>query len=264
MGQNCVRKMSKMCLGLCYADGMLRFIVLFLCLSLAQAHAACRHALTLALDISGSVNHSEYRLQLDGIADALSSPEVQEIIFYNPEHPIALSVFEWSGNADQRVIVDWIDINTNEDLDFVISHLRNYWGERTSLHTAIGSAVAFGKEMLDQRPDCWRHTIDVSGDGKNNLGQMPHQHFGKGGFEAITVNGLAVSVEDDKYDAESVKFHHEDMTSYFEQHVIQGTASFVELARGYSDFKRAMSTKLIRELSPGLFAELPRPFVVRF
>ena len=41
----------------------------------AQA-AACRQALALGLDVSGSVDTDEYRLQLDGLAAALTSPEV--------------------------------------------------------------------------------------------------------------------------------------------------------------------------------------------
>ena len=40
------------------------------------AVAECRQALMLALDVSGAVDQREYRLQLDGLANALLDPQV--------------------------------------------------------------------------------------------------------------------------------------------------------------------------------------------
>ncbi|MGR3364390.1 MAG: DUF1194 domain-containing protein, partial [Maritimibacter harenae] len=42
--------------------------------------ADCRQALVLALDVSGSVDAGEYRLQMDGLAQALTAPEVAAAI----------------------------------------------------------------------------------------------------------------------------------------------------------------------------------------
>ncbi|KAB7616035.1 DUF1194 domain-containing protein [Amylibacter sp. SFDW26] len=49
---------------------------------MATASATCRHALVLALDISGSVDPTEYRLQFSGGANALLAPDVQELKGY--------------------------------------------------------------------------------------------------------------------------------------------------------------------------------------
>ena len=42
--------------------------------------AECRQALALGLDVSGSVDAREYRLQLDGVAGALDDPAVRAAV----------------------------------------------------------------------------------------------------------------------------------------------------------------------------------------
>ncbi len=54
----------------------------------------CRQALVLALDVSGSVDHKEYHLQLAGLADALVDPEVQNLVLAIPMAPLDLIVFK--------------------------------------------------------------------------------------------------------------------------------------------------------------------------
>ncbi|MCX8955594.1 DUF1194 domain-containing protein, partial [Ruegeria sp. NA] len=56
---------------------MIRQVIVFLaCLISGPAFGECRQALALGLDVSGSVDSREYRLQLDGLASALTRPEV--------------------------------------------------------------------------------------------------------------------------------------------------------------------------------------------
>ena len=73
----------------------------------AQA-AACRQALALGLDVSGSVDADEYRLQLDGLAAALASPEVVSALIADAASPVRITVYEWSGPNDQQVLVPWL------------------------------------------------------------------------------------------------------------------------------------------------------------
>ena len=66
-------------------NGMRRVLcVLVLALLPFQAAAACRQALAIGLDISGSVDEAEYRLQLDGLASALLNPDVQKAFLAIP------------------------------------------------------------------------------------------------------------------------------------------------------------------------------------
>ena len=62
----------------------------------AQA-AACRQALALGLDVSGSVDEAEYQLQLQGLAAALVSDDVRASLMRLPDAPVRILVFEWSG-----------------------------------------------------------------------------------------------------------------------------------------------------------------------
>ena len=89
---------------------MTRRIGLALALWLAAgtgAAADCRVALTLALDVSSSVDPAEYRLQVEGLARALEDRAVQDAMFRVPEQGVAVQVFEWSGIYDQSIVVDW-------------------------------------------------------------------------------------------------------------------------------------------------------------
>ena len=67
-------------------------LCLFLLLLPGLAQAACRQALSLGLDVSSSVDDSEYRLQLNGVIAALNAETVQEIFFAQPDVPIRIHV----------------------------------------------------------------------------------------------------------------------------------------------------------------------------
>jgi len=68
------------------------------------AAAPCRLALAMALDVSGSVDQKEYRLQLDGLAKALTDPDVSAAFLGMPGAPVAHAVYEWSASSYQRVV----------------------------------------------------------------------------------------------------------------------------------------------------------------
>ncbi len=216
-------------------------------ISTAPASAACRHALVLALDISGSVDPAEYRLQLSGVANALLASEVQELILSEPEAPITLSIFEWSSDLHQKMILDWTELNSRKTLIDIASVLANHSKDRATLKTAIGSALKFSKSLLDQKKNCWRRTIDLSGDGSSNDGQTPRETYMALDFEDITVNGLVVSLDKDTQNPIFNK--QKELQGYFDSEVIHGFGSFSMLALGYEDYKRAISEKLLKELS---------------
>jgi hypothetical protein len=51
---------------------------LTLALLAASPAAACATALILAIDVSNSIDDGEYRIQTDGLADALDDPAIRE------------------------------------------------------------------------------------------------------------------------------------------------------------------------------------------
>lgn len=105
----------------------------------------------------------------------------------------------------------------------------------------MGFSLGFAATQFARGPDCAARTIDVASDGINNDGFSPTEAYTAFPFEDVTVNGLIV----DTADVGSIS----DLASFFQSEVIRGTGAFVERADGFEDYERAMSRKLIRELT---------------
>ncbi len=199
--------------------------------------AACRLALLLALDTSASVDNDEYILQRNGLAAALIAPEVEAAFLSAPE-PVALAAYEWSGQWNQRVMLNWRLIRSGEDLLTAASELSEISRAATGFPTAIGHALGYAAGLLEEAPTCTGQTIDVSGDGENNHGFPPvlaYKHFP---LDGVTVNALAIGGATEL----------DDLVAYFREEVIRGPNAFVERARDHEDFERAMRRKLEREV----------------
>lgn len=213
----------------------------------AAPAVSCRLALALALDVSGSVDTPEYRLQIGGLAGALRDPEVQAVLLSAPENPVALSVFEWSGRTDQRILVGWTDIVSPESLDGIIAQLAATQRAFMSPSTGLGTAMQRGATLLRQRPDCARHVLDISGDGKNNDGPRPRAVRDSAPLQGITVNGLVIGLEFSK----PVERRHvglSELAAYYRANVLRGPDAFLQVAVGFEDYQNAMTKKLLREL----------------
>ncbi|MBM9595741.1 DUF1194 domain-containing protein [Rhodobacteraceae bacterium MCCB 386] len=218
--------------------------------------AACRLALILALDVSGSVDAREYRLQLDGLAEALADPEVRSAILALSDAPVDLAVFEWSGAAFQRQIIDRTTID-GPALDAAIGRLRGWQRISAPEATGLGAALEVAAAQLADGPACWRHVVDISSDGKNNDWPSPRQVHLSGATAGLTVNALAVGLTSA---ATGGIPGLPELVAYLEAEVIRGADAFVETASGYEDYAEAMKRKLLRELTAGLFASsLPIP-----
>lgn len=213
----------------------------------AAAREVCRLALVLALDVSGSVDAAEYRLQLDGLAEALTRPEVARTLLAGP--PVALAAFEWSGPRETRPLFGWTMLRGPETLADLAGRLRATERSGMSERTAIGSAMRAGEALLRDGPDCWRRVIDISGDGQSNSGPPPSALR----LDGITVNALVVGADDpspgDRRAAEI-----SELSSYFRVNVLRGPGAFVQVALGFDDFARAMARKLIREADPAILS----------
>lgn len=212
------------------------------------ANAQCRQALVMALDVSSSVDEQEYALQMQGLAGALLDPEVQALLLAQPSAPIVLSVFEWSGRFDQRLIVHPLRLETTADLNQVAALLTNQTRPTITKPTAIGHALQFAGQLLAAGPDCWQLTIDISGDGKNNDGFAPQHAKQAEIYSDITVNGLVIGTDFPSPDR-IVENEMSELTSYFRHVVIHGPNAFIETALGFEEFEVAMKRKLLRELS---------------
>ena len=211
----------------------------------APAEAACRLALALGLDVSGSVDAIEYRLQLDGLAHALESPKVAAQILAQPETPVIIAVYEWSGAASQSLILDWTEITSDADLARVALSIRARTRQIvTDQATAIGAAIGFAAALFEAGPSCWTRTLDLSGDGKNNDGPRPIEVVER--WQGFGINALVIG-SDATRGRDERQMEVMDLSAYFRRRVIRGPGAFVEVALGFSDYERAMERKLLRE-----------------
>lgn len=202
----------------------------------AFAQARCALSLVLAIDVSSSVDQQEYNLQMKGIANALRDGEVIESIRLSGG--IQLFAFEWSGRRQQVDILPWTYINDGASVlaaaDVIARHPRGH----SDMPTALGFALGYSAIQLQNAPlTCTRQAVDVSGDGVNNDGYEPFLAYKNFVFDGVQVNGLVI----DGARPEPVP--------YFKEKVIFGPGAFVEVARGFSDYERAMKRKLLREIN---------------
>ncbi|PJE31906.1 Protein of unknown function [Pseudooceanicola antarcticus] len=224
--------------GRCAPAVLLAPVVLALLLLLPRAAAAqeCRLALLLALDVSASVDTEEYALQRDGLAAALNDPDIRQVILLGGA-PVALAAYEWSGRYQQAVILPWMMLGSDADIDRAVARIGGATRSHEGFPTAAGYALGYAAGLLAEAPPCDRQVIDVSGDGINNEGFSPALAYAHFPLAEVTVNGLAVSGPDSA------------VVSFYEGELIRGPGAFVQVAQGFADFRRAMTLKLFRELN---------------
>ncbi len=209
---------------------------------------ACRLALAMALDVSGSVDQSEYRAQMEGLAAALSDPDVEAAIFAMPDAPVAVAVYEWSASTYQRMIADWTILAVPGDLQALSEHLRTWTRAPAPEATGIGAAITFGRDLLQENPGCWSETLDISGDGKNNDWPVPRDLRRQGKTAGMRINALVIA-HDIKGQSQAMPLDAGELSAYFQAEVVQGPDAFVEVALGFEDYANAMKRKLLRELA---------------
>lgn len=217
---------------------MIRFVVLVILCLLPGPVMACRLALLLALDVSSSVDEGEYALQRRGLAAALTSPKVMAAFLETPS-PVALAAFEWSGRFNQQIILPWTLVTSPADLQTAAGDVVRTERSSKGFQTALGHALGYASRYFGEAPDCARQTIDVSGDGESNHGFTPAAAYASFPLEGVIVNAMAIG--------QSVGT--DNLVVYYRGQVIRGAGAFVEEARDYVDFERAMRRKLQREVS---------------
>ncbi len=205
------------------------------------AEAEVDLALVLAIDCSFSVDAREFRMQMQGLGEALASAEVWQAIDNGPLKKIAVAAFLWSDSDSQVVIRPWTIIASADAARITGEHLASAKRSVRLGGTGISAALIFGGALMALAPAATRRVIDVSTDGRNNLGKPVYRARNEVVARGITINGLAIANEWPTLD------------HYLEQQVAGGPSNFVVKADTYDDYGAAMQRKLIREIvGPGL------------
>ncbi len=134
--------------------------------------AACDLALVLAVDVSGSVDAQEYRLQMDGLAAGLRDGVVSEALVRARAQVLLL---QWSGGSRQEVTLPWTQVQSFADVEALARQVETAPRPWRNFSTAIGEALELALAQFPAVPECKRRVVDVSGDGFSNEGIEPQE-----------------------------------------------------------------------------------------
>lgn len=129
----------------------------------------------MAVDISGSVDEGEARLQRDGYRAALTDPGVLAAATGGPNGAIAVAYVEWAAFTYRRLVVPWTRIAGPSDAA-TWSHELDLKPHESIHRTSLSGALRFSRKVLAECPfEATRKVIDVSGDGRNNNARNPRR-----------------------------------------------------------------------------------------
>ncbi|HEY4136022.1 MAG TPA: DUF1194 domain-containing protein [Alphaproteobacteria bacterium] len=208
--------------------------------------------LILAVDVSGSVDAIEARLQREGYIAALTSDKVLNAIKAGPYRRIGLAYVEWAGATYQQTIMPWTLIETPADAQAFVSKVADspYVAIRW---TSISGAIDYSMNLFKESPfEGTRRVIDVSGDGKNNHGREASLARDEAVAAGITINGLPIlNSRAGAYDYGGPRGwpSDPDLDSYYQANVIGGPGAFMVPASSFDTFSEAVLSKLIREVA---------------
>jgi hypothetical protein len=210
--------------------------------------------LVLAADVSRSIDEDEFNLQRKGYAQAMTDPRVLRAIAGGRHHAIAVTFIEWSGAADQNIVVDWTLVRDEEGAAGVaatmLSAPRSFLGR-----TSISAAIDFAVQRLGAAPDrADKRVVDVSGDGTNNAGRSITEARDDAVAAGVTINGLAII---NTRSSPGYAFHTQPpggLPKYYEENVIGGPGAFLIHIENFDSFSEAITRKLVSEIA-GIPAE---------
>lgn len=196
--------------------------------------AACDLALVLAVDVSGSVDADEYRIQMDGLAAGLRDGVVSEALV---KARAQVLLMQWSGESRQEVTLPWAEIRTFGDVEALARAIEQAPRPWRNYSTAVGEALFLGLEQFPAVEHCKRRVIDMSGDGFSNEGVEPRAAHAALAEAGVTVNAIAIEQSEP------------DLTAYFFENVIRGEGAFVVSASSFADYPARIRKKLVREVA---------------
>jgi hypothetical protein len=197
--------------------------------------------LVLAVDASGSIDRAEFRLQMQGIADAFRDPQVIAAAGSGPHGRIAVTLALWAEANRPKAALPWQVISGPAEAEAFARAVETMPRGIAAGGTGIGKALQFATwEIQRNGYEGLRKVIDLSGDGRETAFREFSLTIDGGRLLAlnagIVINGLAILND-------IVQLEH-----YFEHHLIGGFDSFVMTADSFDDFGRAIRRKLIREI----------------
>lgn len=215
---------------------LLLYAVLLSSSSIIEAIAVVDVELQMLIDISGSVNSSEYELQMNGYKAAFESSNVQDAIVNGTNGRIAVQLIMWSGSSQQEIMIDWTLIDSPETSNAFAATIDTLARPFSGM-TAIGDALNYGyTQFANNDIQGLSQVIDVSGDGTNNSGTSP---------ESARDNALNAGI--DKINGIVITSRQKVIDEYANS-VVAGDNAFLLVSATFEDFKSAIETKVEYEI----------------
>ena len=184
----------------------------------ARAETPVSIELVLAVDTSMSIDAFEYDLLMTGISSAFRAPEIVALI--GQQNGVAVSLFQWSSVVDERYMIPWHLLTDPASVSAFATKVEKVERDPQRVFTGIGEALEFGVLSIAENAFEGRQLkIDISGDGRNNIGVPPSIPRQKANALGIMINGLPILTYTR---AESY-----DLETYFREKIIQGPGAFV-------------------------------------
>jgi uncharacterized protein YhjY with autotransporter beta-barrel domain len=188
--------------------------------------------LSLVTDISGSVDETEYNLQMDGYAQAFRNSLLHTAIGRGQQGQIAVNLIFFDNTASEGI--GWTLLTNASDANAFADLLDNiarpsFGGTNPAAGIDLATASIFGNNI-----ESTRQVIDVSGDGAGNasLDQAARDAALAAGVDAI--NGLPIGDQ--------------SLADYYENNIVGGADGFLTPAATFEDFEASILEKLQREI----------------
>ena len=221
-------------------------------IALAGISHQCRAAdlpvdleLLLAVDVSGSVDPGEAKLQRAGYVGALTDKRVVSAIKSGIFGRIAVAYVEWADSHLQSTVLGWTLIDGTESAHGFADRLDEapiMRGRFTSISALIERALPM---FADNGFEGTRRVIDISGDGANNTGNMVTVARDVAVRAGIIINGLPIV--NDRQQRFGPQIANLDL--YYRNCVIGGRGAFLIVAQDFESFAVAIRKKLILEIA---------------
>jgi hypothetical protein len=203
--------------------------------------------LVFAADGSGSIDDDELRLQRQGWAEALTSPDIQAAIRDGAIGAIAVAYMEWGGPQSQVLIVDWHVVRDQASAQAFADRLLAAPRGATGWNS-ISNAIDFSVRLVEGNAiEGTRRVIDVSGDGPNMGGRSLEAARADAVARGFTINALAIRRPGGRPGGPGGQ----SLEDYYAQAVIGGPGAFVEVADESRPFALAARRKLLTEIADG-------------
>lgn len=203
-------------------------------------------ALALAIDISGSIDPDEAKLQRGGYVQAFRDPVIVKAILGGTRGRIAVAYYEWSDAFVQRLLIDWTLLDSEAAIAAFADRL-SAAPISIARRTSISGAIRYAIPLFGRNPhEADRKVLDISGDGSNNDGGLVTDQRYDALKARIVINGLPIMNDRPNpfgFPSEA------DLDKYYLACVTGGPRSFVEVARNFEDFPRAVRKKLLQEVA---------------